>query len=130
MLNDRGIRSSSKSNKRKKLDKHMKKNKKRHVINNISNVNLVGNKMDEKRSSGSTEQRGQESFGVFEFPWMKESMISTSLDWSLPGSLFPVMDDGNEMFEEISEVRWPVKTVSSDRLEFDAIECIWTSISD
>lgn len=85
----------------------------------------VENKMEEKRS-GSNE----ESFGVFEFPWMKESMISTSLDWSLPESLFPVLDDGNEMFEEISDVRWPVKRVSNYRLEFEAFECIWTSILD
>ncbi|ESQ38837.1 hypothetical protein EUTSA_v10022490mg [Eutrema salsugineum] len=121
---------SSKSNKRKKIETLMKKNKKRHVINNIINSHLEGNTMDEKKSSGSIEKCGQGSFGVFEFPWMKESMISTSLDWSLPGSLFPVIDEGNEMFEDIGEVRWPVKTVSTDRLEFEAIECIWTSISD
>lgn len=118
------MEASSKSHKRKNKDEQMKKNKTRHVIN----VKPEENKMDEKRSSGCNETCGEESFGVFEFPWLKESMISTSLDWSLPGSLF--LDDGNDMFEEISEVRWPVKRVCNDRLEFDAFECIWTSISD
>ncbi|CAL9239120.1 unnamed protein product [Arabidopsis halleri] len=112
---------SSTSHKRKKNDEHPKKSKKRQHVR----ANNVENKMEEKRS-GSNE----ESFGVFEFPWMKESMISTSLDWSLPESLFPVLDDGNEMFEEISDVRWPVKRVSNYRLEFEAFECIWTSILD
>lgn len=112
---------SSTSHKRKKNDEHTKKSKKRQHVR----ANNVENKMEEKRS-GSNE----ESLGVFEFPWMKESMISTSLDWSLPESMFPVLDDGNEMFEEISDVRWPVKRVSNYRLEFEAFECIWTSILD
>ncbi|KFK40738.1 hypothetical protein AALP_AA2G034800 [Arabis alpina] len=110
---------SSTSHKRKKNDEHAKKKKKKRQHSNVEN------KMEEK-SSGSNE----ESFGVFEFPWMKESMISTSLDWSLPESLFTVLDDANEMFEEISGVRWPVKRVSNYRLEFEAFECIWTCISD
>lgn len=108
---------SSTSHKRKKIDENTKKNKKRQHVR----ANNVENKREEK-GSGSNE----ESLGVFEFPWMKESMISTSLDWSLPESLFPVLDDGNEMFEEISDVmRWPVKRVSNYRLEFEAFECIY-----
>ncbi|CAG7870237.1 unnamed protein product [Brassica rapa] len=116
---------SSKNNKRKKIDEHMKKNKKRHVINNSINLNP-----EEKKICERTEKYGQESFGVFEFPWMKDSMISTSLDWSLPGSPFPFIDDGNEMFEGSSELRLPVKRFSNDMLEFEAFEFIWTSISD
>lgn len=121
---------SSKNSKRNKIDNNMKKNKKRHVINNIINLNPEGKKIDENRSSGSTEESGQDNFGVFEFPWMKESMISTSLDWSLPGSPFPVIDDGNDIFEGITELRLPVKRVSNDMLEFEAFEFIWTSVSD
>ncbi|CAH8387123.1 unnamed protein product [Eruca vesicaria subsp. sativa] len=121
---------SSKNNKRKKVEEHMTKNKKRHVINNIINLNSEGKKIDENRSSGSTEESGQESFGVFEFPWMKESMISTSLDWSLPGSPYPGIDDGNDIFEGISLLSLPVKRVSNDMLEFEAFEFIWTSNSD
>lgn len=108
----------------------MKKNKKRHVINNNINLNHEGKKIDENRSSGNTEKSGQDSFGVFEFPWMKESMISTSLDWSLWGSPFPSIDDGNDIFEGISELRLPVKRFSNDMFEFEAFEFIWTSISD
>ncbi|VVB11327.1 unnamed protein product [Arabis nemorensis] len=118
--------SSSKSHKRKNKDEQIKKNKKRNVIN----VNPEDNKIGEKISNGSNENCGRESFGVFEFPWMEESMISTSLDWSLPGSLFPLVDDGNQIFEDNSEVRWPVKRDCNDRLEFEAFECIWTFISD
>lgn len=92
-------------------------------------MNQEENKMDGKRSSGTNEKCEHESFGVFEFPWMKESMILTSLDWSLPESLFLDIDDGSEMFEEISEVRWPAKRVSNDRLDFEDFECIWNSIS-
>ncbi|KAF8085786.1 hypothetical protein N665_0647s0003 [Sinapis alba] len=121
---------SSKNNKRKKIDEHMKKNKKRHVVNNIIKLNHEGKKIDENRSSGSTEKSGQESFGVFEFPWMKESMISSSLDWSLPGTLFSFVDDGNDMLDGISELRLPVKRFCNDMLEFEAFEFIWTSISD
>ncbi|KAJ0235375.1 hypothetical protein HA466_0265610 [Hirschfeldia incana] len=120
---------SSKNSKRKKIDEH-KKSKKRHVINNVIKLNSEEKKIDENRSSGRTEKSGEESFGVFEFPWMKESMISTSLDWSLPGSLFPFIDDGHDMFEGISELRLPVKRFSNDMLEFEAFEFIWTSISD
>lgn len=108
----------------------MKKNKNRHVINNIINLNPEEKKIHEKRSSGRTDKSGEESLGVFEFPWMKESMIPTSLDWSLPGSPFPFIDDGNDMFEGISEPRLPVKRFSNDILEFEAFEFIWTSISD
>ncbi|XP_010470327.1 PREDICTED: uncharacterized protein LOC104750252 [Camelina sativa] len=113
--------SASTSHKRKKIEEHSKKNKKRQHARD----NNVEKKMEEKRS-GTNE----DNFGVFEFPWMKESMISTSLDWSLPESLFPVLDDGNEMFEEINNVRWPVKRVSNLRFEFEDFECLWTSISD
>ncbi|CAA7043394.1 unnamed protein product [Microthlaspi erraticum] len=120
----------SKSHKRKKIGEHMMKNKKKHVINNIINMKQEENKMDMKRSSGTNDKCEHESFGVFEFPWMKESMISTSLDWSLPEFPFPVINDGNELFEEISEVRWPVKRVSNDRLDFEDFECIWNFISD
>ncbi|XP_010511139.1 PREDICTED: uncharacterized protein LOC104787297 [Camelina sativa] len=114
------MESASTSHKRKKIDEHTKKNKKRQHARDKN----VENKMEEKRSGS------EDNFGVFEFPWMKESMISNSLDWSLPESLFPVLDDGNEMFEEINDVRWPVKRVSNYRLEFEAFECLWTSISD
>ncbi|KAL1203428.1 hypothetical protein V5N11_033027 [Cardamine amara subsp. amara] len=113
--------SSTASHKRKKVDEQTKKNKKRQHVR----TNSIENRMEEKRS-GSNE----DNFGVFEFPWIKESMISTSLDWSLPESFFPVLDDGKEMFEEISDVRWPVKRVSNYRFEFEAFECIWTSILD
>ncbi|EOA12329.1 hypothetical protein CARUB_v10007924mg [Capsella rubella] len=110
------MESASTSHKRKKNDDHTKKNKKRQHVKANNNVESFGS--------------NKESFGVFEFPWMKESMISTSLDWSLPESPFSVLDDGNEMFEEISDLRWPVKRVSNYRLEFEAFECFWSSISD
>lgn len=113
--------SSTTSHKRKKVDDQTKKNKKRQHVR----ANNIENKMEEKRSESNDE-----SFGVFEFPWMKESMISPSLDWSLPESLFPVLYDGNEMFDEISDMKWPMKRVSNYRLEFEAFECIWTSILD
>ncbi|CAN8275889.1 unnamed protein product [Cochlearia groenlandica] len=107
------MESASTSHKRKKIDENtIKKHKRRNVTKSVEN------NINEKIA-----------FGVFEFPWMKESMIPASLDWSLPESDFIVEDSGNEMFEEIREVRWPMKMVSNDyNFEFETFECIWSAI--
>lgn len=103
----------------------MKKNKKRYVINNSINLNF-----EEKKICERIEKYGQESFGVFEFLWMKDSMIFIFFDWSLSGFFFLFIDDGNEMFEGSSELRLLVKRFSNDMLEFEVFEFIWIFIFD
>ncbi|XP_010550878.1 PREDICTED: uncharacterized protein LOC104821643 [Tarenaya hassleriana] len=120
-----------------------KKSTKRNDLIRRNTSNPVIEIYEEERKKKNKEKGGEKCLGVFDFPWLNESMISTSLDWSFPGSFFPVLENEYcttatttasiyETYDEEmmmgNEVRWPVR--GDGRLEFEAFECIWSSVLD